>query len=142
METGIIYKRVLPAGYTLSRRAIATLTFAIFISLTLVGWSVVQDLQERDGNSEFDKVVTEVTHKIEHYFSWYEQVLKGGLGHLRASDFVSRKEWRTYVNALRINDRYPGLHGIGFARYIPSSELAAHIKEVRAEGFAEYKVWP
>jgi CHASE1-domain containing sensor protein len=46
------------------------------------------------------------------------------------------------VNALRINDRYPGLHGIGFAEYIPSSGLAAHIEEVRAEGFAEYKVWP
>lgn len=142
METGTIYKRVLPAGYTLSRRAIATLTFTIFILLTLAGWSVVRNLQERNENSQFDKVVAEVTHKIEHHFAGYEQVLKGGLGLLLASDSVSRKEWRTYVNALRINDRYPGLHGIGFAEYIPSSELPAHIEEVRAEGFAEYKVWP
>ena len=142
MKTGIIYKRVFPAGYSLSQPAIAALTFAVFISLTLAGWSVVQDLQERNENSQFDKVVTEVTHKIEHHFAGYEQVLKGGLGYLLASNSVSRKGWRTYVNALRINDRYPGIHGIGFATYIPSSGLAAHIKEVRAEGFAEYRVWP
>jgi hypothetical protein len=44
------------------------------------------------------------------------------------------------VNALRINERYPGIHGIGFAKYIPSSQLAVHTEEVRAEGFPSYKV--
>ncbi|HEU4853821.1 MAG TPA: EAL domain-containing protein [Nitrosospira sp.] len=137
-----IHKTHIPGGRTLSRPAIATLTFVIFMSLTLVSWSVVQDLEERHENTRFDKLVAEAAHKIEHHFSGYEQVLKGGLGHLLASPSVSRNEWRTYVNALRINDRYPGIHGIGFAKYIPPSRLAAHTEEVRAEGFPSYKVWP
>ena len=131
-----IHKTHISGGRTLPRAAIATLTFVIFMSLTLVSWSVVQDLEERHENSRFDKVIAEAIHKIEHHFSGYEQVLKGGLGHLLASPSVSRNEWRTYVNALRINDRYPGIHGIGFAKYIPSSRLAAHTEEVRAEGDA------
>ena len=137
-----IHKTHIPGGRALSRRAIATLTFVIFMSLTLVSWSVVQDLGERHENTRFDKLVAEAIHKIEHHFSGYEQVLKGTLGHLLASSSVSRNEWRTYVNALRINDRYPGIHGIGFAKYIPPSRLAAHTEEVRAEGFPSYKVWP
>lgn len=137
-----IHKTHIPEGRTLSRPVIATLTFVIFMSLTLVSWSVVQDLEERHENSRFDKVIAEAIHKIEHHFSGYEQVLKGGLGLLLASHSVSRDEWRTYVNALRINDRYPGIHGIGFAKYIPPSRLAVHTEEVRAEGFPSYKVWP
>jgi diguanylate cyclase (GGDEF)-like protein/PAS domain S-box-containing protein len=141
METKI-YKHNLLFERALSRSTIAALTFTIFMSLTLVGWSVVQDLQERNENTRFDNVVAEATHKIEHHFSGYEQVLKGGLGFLLASDSVSREAWGTYVDALRINDSYPGIHGVGFAKYIPPSELAAHIEEVRAEGFPAYKVWP
>ncbi|SOD41817.1 bifunctional diguanylate cyclase/phosphodiesterase [Nitrosovibrio sp. Nv4] len=141
METEI-YKHTLPAEHTLSRRAVATLTFTIFISLTLVSWFVVHNLQERNENTRFDKVVAEVIQKIEHHFSAYEQVLKAGRGHLLASNFVSRDGWRTYVNALRINERYPGIHGVGFAKYISPSELAAHVEEIRAEGFPDYKVWP
>ena len=125
-----------------SRATIATLTLAVFISLTLAGWSIVQDLEERNENTQFDKVLAEVIRKIEHHFSGYEQVLKGGAGLLLASDSVSRNDWRTYVTALRIDDNYPGIEGIGFAKYIPPSKLAAHIEEVRAEGFPSYKVWP
>ncbi|HET7061333.1 MAG TPA: EAL domain-containing protein [Nitrosospira sp.] len=126
----------------LSRPTIAILAFAIFISLTVVGWSIVQELQERNENTRFEKALVEVTQKIEYHFSGYEQVLKGALGLLLASESVSRNEWRTYVNALRIDDNYPGIHGIGFAKYISPSQLAAHIAEVRAEGFGSYKVWP
>jgi CHASE1-domain containing sensor protein len=137
-----IHKTHIPEGRTLSRPVIATLIFVIFMSLTLVSWSIVSDLEERNEKTRFDKVIAEAIYKIEHHFSGYEQVLKGGLGHLLASPSVSRKEWRTYVNALRINDRYPGIHGIGFAKYIPLSQLAVHTEEVRAEGFPSYKVWP
>lgn len=127
---------------TPSRLIITILTFGIFISLTLIGWSVVRGLEERNNNTRFDKVAAEAVRKIEHHFSGYEQVLKGTLGHLLASGSVSRNEWRIYVNALRINDRYPGIYGIGFARHILPSELAAHVAEMRAEGFPGYEVWP
>jgi diguanylate cyclase (GGDEF)-like protein/PAS domain S-box-containing protein len=137
-----IYKRSSLFEGTFSRATIATLTLAFFISLTLAGGSIVQDLQKRNENTQFDKILAEVIRKIEHHFSGYEQVLKGGVGLLLASPSVSRNEWRTYVTALRIDDNYPGIEGIGFAKYIPPSKLAAHIEEVRAEGFPSYKVWP
>ena len=113
---------------SLSQPTIAALTFAFFISLTLIGWSIVKDLEEKNDNARFDNAVVEATHKIEHHFLGYEQVLKGAMGFLLASDSVSREGWRTYVHALRINDRYPGILGVGFAKNISPSELADHIE--------------
>jgi diguanylate cyclase (GGDEF)-like protein/PAS domain S-box-containing protein len=127
---------------SLSQPTIAALTFAFFISLTLIGWSIVKDLEEKNDNARFDNAIVEAIHKIEHHFLGYEQVLKGAMGFLLASDSVSREAWRTYVDALRINDKYPGILGVGFAKNISPSELADHIEEVRAEGFPDYKVWP
>ncbi len=59
-----------------------------------------------------------------------------------ASGPVSRHEWRTYVDALRLDDSYPGILGVGFARYFRPAEMAAHLASVRAEGFPRYEVWP
>jgi diguanylate cyclase (GGDEF)-like protein/PAS domain S-box-containing protein len=86
--------------------------------------------------------VSEVADKIRHHFSGYEQVLKGAYGYMLASGSISREEWRTYVNALLLDDSYPGIHGIGFAKYVRPTEMAAHLDSVRAEGFPEYTIWP
>src|SRR5687768_12055674 len=87
-----------------SRPTVAAITFAVFMSLTLASWWVVKVLQERNANDRFNEVLTDATAEIKHHFSGYEQVLKGGLGLLRAADSVSKDEWRTYVDALRIDD--------------------------------------
>lgn len=120
----------------------AALTFAIFMALTLASWLVVKDLETRNAQERFDKIMTRVIASIEHRLSGYEQVLRGGLGLMLASDFVSREEWRTYVDALRIDDNYPGIHGIGFTEYIRAENLAQHVAEIRAQGFPKYHVWP
>ena len=112
------------------------------MSLTLASWLLVKDLEDKNANNRFDTTVTEVTAKIEHHFLEYEKVLEGGLAFLLASDSVSRDKWHTYINALRIDDSYPGIHGVGFAEYIRPSDLTAHINAMHAEGFPGYEVWP
>lgn len=132
----------LPFYCTPSRTIIATLTFAVFLSLTLASWSIVKDLQERNANTRFDTLLAEAAFQIKVRFLGYEQVLKGAHGYMLASDSVSRDGWRTYMKTLRLADSYSGTHGVGFADYFRPSELAAHIAAIRAQGFPEYKVWP
>ncbi|SEK71533.1 bifunctional diguanylate cyclase/phosphodiesterase [Nitrosovibrio tenuis] len=99
-------------------------------------------MHEQNANSRFNAELSEAVAKIGHHFSEYEQVLKGAYGYMLATGPVSRREWHTYINALRLDDSYPGIHGIGFAQYFRSAEMTAHVASVRAEGFSEYKVWP
>ncbi len=37
--------------------------------------------------------------------------------HLPGSDFVSAGEWRTFVDALRLRDDYPGMLGLGWVEH-------------------------
>lgn len=137
-----IYTHRLSVEQTLSRPTIAALTFAFFLALTLASWLVVKDLQEKNANNRFDAALTQATAKIQHHFSGYEQVLKGGLGLLRVSHSVSRDDWRIYVETLRIDENYPGIHGVGFAEHIHPSRLPDHTAAIRSQGFPEYQVWP
>lgn len=72
----------------------------------------------------------------------YELVLRGGVALFEASEQVTRGEWRTYVRALRFQNDYPGIQGLGFSRRIPRAEKAAHEAAVRAEGYASYAITP
>jgi CHASE1-domain containing sensor protein len=43
---------------------------------------------------------------------------------------------------LQISANYPGIQGIGFAQVVSPVEREAHIRQVRAEGFPDYRIWP
>ena len=86
--------------------------------------------------------MAEAVAEIKHRFAGYEQVLKGSYGFLLASEPVSQDSWRVYVQALGLNDSYPGIYGVGFSKYIRPAEMDGYVASVRAQGFADYKVWP
>jgi signal transduction histidine kinase len=53
---------------------------------------------------------------------------------LRASNEIPASEFRAFVAALRLNDRYPGLVGIGFAARASQRQLAGLLRGLRLEG--------
>ncbi|WON73598.1 EAL domain-containing protein [Nitrosospira sp. Is2] len=112
------------------------------MSITIASWSVVKSLQEQNAHYQFDAALAEAVGQVKHYFAGYEQVLKGGVGLMLASDSVTRNEWRIYVESLRLDESYPGIHGVGFSQYIRPAEMAKHIASLRADGFPAYKIWP
>lgn len=67
---------------------------------------------------------------------------EGGGGLFAVSDEVTREDWRTYVAKLQINQYYPGIQGVGFSKRILPSEKAAHLRQIRGEGFPQYTIKP
>ena len=53
-------------------------------------------------------------------------MLRGARALFAASREVSRDEWRRYVEALRLDEDYTGIQGVGFAQSIPAARLAEH----------------
>src|SRR5690606_24559818 len=66
----------------------------------------------------------------------------GGAGLFAASEQVSREDWRRYVSRLRLDQNYPGIQGVGFARWIEPDERQQVIESVREEGFPAFTIWP
>ena len=132
---------MLPSYYAPSRAAIAALTFCVFLTITIASWSVAKNLQEQNAY-QVDAALAEALVQVKHYFAGYEQVLKGGNGLMLASDTVKRNESRIYVDSLRLEESYPGIHGLGFSQYMRPAEVRKHVPSARADGFPAYEAWP
>ncbi|MBF0162147.1 MAG: CHASE domain-containing protein [Magnetococcales bacterium] len=91
---------------------------------------------------DFEYRTREIVERIVLRMAAQEQVLLGVRGLYVASTHVDRKEFRDYVRALQLENRYPGIQGVGFSLFIPPDKKEAHIAAIRQEGFPEYSVRP
>lgn len=102
----------------------------------------VKDDRERDALSRFAVACDELALSVRERLESYELILRGGAALFAASEYVSRQEWKAYVDSVGAAGLVPGYQAIGFARTIPASERAAHIAAVRDDGFTDYDIRP
>ena len=127
----------------MDRSRVAAMYIAVFfLALTLAGWYLAGEPGRQELENRFHTRAAEVSLRLESRLAGYEQILRGGTGLMSASNPVSRTEWRNYIAALHLEERYPGIQGVGFAKRIAAEELPAHAAATRAEGFPDYKLWP
>ena len=112
------------------------------LALTLGAWYWLRAGETARAQERFDQRVTDVVRALDERMDAYRQVLHGGVGFFGVVGEVTRSGWRTYVESLQIDQSYPGIQGIGFAKRIPPAELDRHERQVRAEGFPAYQVRP
>lgn len=120
----------------------AWLTLVASLALTGWAWHLAKADAEQEARSRFDFRVSELKSAVRARMQAYEQVLRGARALFEASDVVTRNEWHAYVKSLRIEESFPGIQGVGFARRIAPAELEAHTAQIRAEGFPDYSVHP
>ncbi len=117
---------------------------ALFVSLivTAVVWHNAKDVAYDKLQSEFELRVRETVEDINSRMQVYEQVLRGTQGFLQASMDVNRDEFRTYVSALRLEEFYPGIQGIGLSQIVPPTKLDEHVSGMWRQGFPHYQIFP
>lgn len=117
---------------------------ALFISLlvTAMVWHNAKDVAYDKLQAEFELRVRETVEDINHRMQVYEQVLRGTRGFLQASMEVKRDEFRTYVAALRLEEYYPGIQGIGLAEIVAPAKLDEHVSGMWRQGFPHYQIFP
>ena len=119
------------------------LVLILSISLTIfaviqVSITIVNDAEER-----LDNQMTDIKNRMERRIQAYEQVLFGGKGLFASSKYVTRDEWKTFVDIQMIGERFPGIQGVGVSKLIVGKDnLEIHIDQIRKEGFPDYTVIP
>ncbi len=129
-------------GGMLDRSTAAWLALVFGVLLTLVLWRYVGEHLEDRTRDRFANHAALARDNLLSRMQAYEQVLHGGAALFAASDAVSRAEWGEYVAALHLERSLPGIQGTGFTAMFPASALAAHVAEVRSQGFPDYDVHP
>lgn len=107
----------------------------------LASYSVKLDT-ERDEYRRFAFYCDEIRLKIAARLDMHKQILLSGAAMFDASEGVTRKEWRIFVQRLSGDEHFNGIQGLGFSLWIPPEQLAAHQAQIRAEGFPGYQLRP
>lgn len=72
----------------------------------------------------------------------YRNALTQTRGLFYADTFVSREEFRAYVESMNLAKEYPGSHGVGYAVRIRPGKSDELVGYVRNSGLPGFKVWP
>ncbi|WP_083941333.1 CHASE domain-containing protein [Pseudoduganella violaceinigra] len=110
------------------------LTLLACMVLTVGAWGWITGDTESRTRERFQRAADNVRETIRLRLEGYEALLRAGTALFDASVTVEAKEWQRFVVGLDLPSQYPGVLGMGFARFAPAGALAALSKEVR--------VWP
>lgn len=121
---------------------VAWLILAVSITVTIFIWDLTKKDVMQGAGERFNFHVSEAESAVRQRMLAYEHLLRGGAGLMNSSQKLTRGEWRTYVASLNIEESYPGIQGIGFSKHVLPSDMAAHIRQIRSEGFPNYRIWP
>ena len=114
----------------------------VSLLITFNAWYFAKGEATQMDQARFDFRAKRIEIAINDRLQAYEFMLRGGSSLFAASEEVTREDWQAYVRNLDINQYYPGIQGVGFSKRILPSEKAAHLRQIRSEGFPQYTIKP
>ncbi len=118
------------------------LVLALGLGATAAFWLHARYELAHQLEQEFQLMIHKIPYGIEYRLKSHVQVLRGVVGLFDAKDSVTRQEFHDYIQALHLDERFPGIQGVGFSRLIPASHKAQHSAEIRQQGFPDYEIRP
>lgn len=102
------------------------------LAATLGAWQITKRQAEEKVRDQFDRAVEQTVSLIEERMQKYEDALWGGVAAVRAQgDDMTYADWVIFSESLRLEERYPGINGIGLIHHVLPEELDAYLAEQR-----------
>ena len=79
--------------------------------------------------------------QIEFGLNTYFEVVRAAAVLLSSNNELNGADFRRFVAALHLRERYPGMQGIGFAPCVPRGDLRSLVRTIGLEG-VRLRVWP
>jgi PAS domain S-box-containing protein len=111
-------------------------------TLVFLTYSYFKDFTEKQFQAKFEQDTTLLSSAITTKLESYENLLEGARGLFKAKPELNRKEWKAYVDSLRLGLHYTGIQGIGYSEFVDQSELAQFEQKIQTQGFSDFKVFP
>ncbi|HJV02858.1 MAG TPA: CHASE domain-containing protein [Burkholderiaceae bacterium] len=124
------------------RIATQWLTLFAGVALTVTVWQLVGASTERRARERFEVSCTSIQQRIVKRMTLYETALRSTQALFKVQPNVTRQQWHDYVDGIAIERNFPGLQGLGYARYLRPGEQAGLERAVQASGYPQFRVWP
>lgn len=112
------------------------------LALTLSAWHVTRTQANEKAAALFKFQAGQVIDLLTERMAKYEEALRAGLAMLRVMPAeVSRAEWREFAATLTIEERFPGINGIGVIHYVPETKKEAFLAWQR-QAKPDFRIFP
>ena len=115
--------------------------FLVGILVTSIVTFLLHRTVESRNRELFQSSVVRTLAEINSRAEAYIALLRGTAGFVNAVDSMSRSKFADYVNALRLEQHYPGIQGIGLTLRVPEGERLK-FEAMAREDFPSFRIWP
>ncbi|MDP2370190.1 CHASE domain-containing protein, partial [Rhodoferax sp.] len=118
----------------------AVLVFLLGISLTV--WAVLEtrSINRATVEQKFDQQVTQLERDLQTQFERALFALRGARGLYKASQNVTRSEFRDFIASRDLATEFPGIRGFGYIQRVPRDQLDQFILAERLDGSPDFEV--
>jgi signal transduction histidine kinase len=116
------------------------LVLALSLGATAWDWSAARSENERVRRLQFESIFHQAVAAISDRMVSYSDAHYGGAALFRHSVMVTRGEWREFVQSLDLDERHPGIGGVGYIAVVEAADLAAFEERTAWEAYAGYRV--
>jgi len=120
----------------------AVLLLLLPLGLTFYAWQVISENNYLRGDAKFETLAIEAEKALENRLASYNNALLGAASFIQGSASLSRSEWRTFADGMRLRENFPGLNGIGWVQPLEKERLADFVSRRRADGAPEFGIHP
>ncbi|USX17723.1 CHASE domain-containing protein [Oxalobacteraceae bacterium OTU3REALA1] len=116
-------------------------TLLVGVGLTVLVWHLVAEDTERRARERFDAEAAEIARSIVQRMTLYESGLRGAQALFKAEQEPTRTQWRDFAAGLDLANNFPGVMGLGYGIFLRHDQRAGLERQVRQEGYPEFRVW-
>ncbi len=113
--------------------------FFLLTAVVAVYIAITAEAQDRE---RFDNLVQRSRWTIADRLDSYVAVLRSTSGLFASAPETTLRQFRTYVDRLRLGTAYPGVQVIGFSRRVPNEEREAFVARLQRKGVRGFRMWP
>jgi PAS domain S-box-containing protein len=120
----------------------ALLLLLLPLTLTFYAWKATTENDYQRGEAKFRTLAIESEKALQNRIDSYGNALLGAAGFIQGSNAVSRDEWRTYVETVKVRENFPGINGLGWIQPVPAEEAERFVADNRADGAPDFTIHP
>ncbi|QDS92164.1 Phytochrome-like protein cph1 [Roseimaritima multifibrata] len=110
------------------------LVVALSLGLTFFAWNLARKQQNERAALQFDREADQTVDLILERMAKYEEALWGGVAFLRTVDGnIDHDLWNRYAEALRIEQKYPGINGIGVIASLKGDQVDTFLRDQQTD---------
>ena len=110
------------------------LVVALSVVLTFSAWHFSKKQAESRIEQRFDASRDHIVGLLRDRMLKYEDALWAGVAAMESHDGdMSRAQWQSFATHLRIDEKYPGINGIGVIRFLSERTLNDYLDQRRSE---------